>query len=79
MRLALSLAAVAVLLLMARPLKACLWDYDTLAAEAKGQMADVVHIIAGRFERKPPLYYEMRLERLGRADRGRSRRPPRVR
>jgi hypothetical protein len=63
MRLALSLAAVAVVFVLARPVAACLWDYDTLAAEAKGQMADVVHIIAGRFERNPSLYYEMRLKR----------------
>ena len=63
MRPALSVAAVAALLLLARPLAACLWDHDTLGAEARGQMADVVHIIAGRFERNPPLYYEMRLKR----------------
>ena len=63
MRLALSALAVAALLLLARPLGACLWDEDTLAAEAQGKIADVVHIIAGRFERNPPLYYEMRLKR----------------
>lgn len=63
MRLALSALAVATLLLLARPLGACLWDEDTLAAEAQGKIADVVHIIAGRFERNPPLYYEIRLKR----------------
>lgn len=39
---------------------ACLWDYDTLAAEANGKM-DYVEVIVGRFDRFPPLYYEMRL------------------
>lgn len=63
MRRALSALAVVAVLLLARPVAACLWDYDTLAAEARGRMADVVHIIAGRFERNPPLYYELRLKR----------------
>ncbi len=40
-----------------------MWDYDTLAMEAKG-LPDAVRIISGRFERNPPLYYEMRLERV---------------
>lgn len=39
---------------------ACLWDYDTLAAEANGKM-DYVEVIVGKFDRFPPLYYEMRL------------------
>lgn len=43
--------------------RACLWDSDTLAAEAKG-VPGVVDIIVGRFERNPPLYYEMRLKRI---------------
>lgn len=42
---------------------ACMWDYDTLAMEAKG-LPDAVRIISGRFERNPPLYYEMRLKRV---------------
>ena len=45
------------------PLTACLWDSDTLATEARG-MPEVVRVITGRFERNPPLYYEMRLERV---------------
>lgn len=44
---------------------ACLWDDDTLRAEAKG-LPGVVEIITGRFERNPPLYFEMRLERCAR-------------
>ncbi len=43
--------------------KACLWDYDTLKAEAAG-LPGIVEIITGRFDRFPPLYYEMRLERV---------------
>ena len=42
---------------------ACLWDYDTLSVDAK-QVPGVVDAIVGRFERNPPLYYEMRLERV---------------
>ncbi len=51
------------LLCIAVGARACLWDYDTLAMEAKG-LPDVVQIISGRFERNPPLYYEMRLARV---------------
>lgn len=39
---------------------ACLWDHDTFAVEAAGKN-DLVAVLAGRFERNPPLYYEMRL------------------
>jgi tetratricopeptide (TPR) repeat protein len=42
---------------------ACLWDSDTLASEAKG-IPDVIQVITGRFERNPPLYFEMRLQRV---------------
>src|SRR4051812_3311507 len=42
---------------------ACLWDRDTVAHEATG-IPEVVDIIAGRFERNPPLYYQMRRERV---------------
>jgi hypothetical protein len=51
--------------LLALPLRAtaCLWDSDTLAHEARG-IPDVVYVMAGRFERNPPLYYQMRLARV---------------
>jgi tetratricopeptide (TPR) repeat protein len=42
---------------------ACLWDRDTPADEAKG-LPEVVAVLTGRFERNPPLFYEMRLERV---------------
>jgi hypothetical protein len=42
---------------------ACLWDRDTPAEEAIG-MPEVVAVLTGRFERNPPLYYEMRLARV---------------
>jgi len=45
------------------PSRACLWDQDTLTTEAKG-LPDVVQVITGRFERNPPLFYEMRLARV---------------
>ncbi len=44
---------------------ACLWDRDTLRYEAKG-LPGIVEVITGRFEREPPLYYELRLERVTR-------------
>ncbi len=42
---------------------ACLWDRDTLAEEAK-RRPDSLKIIVGWFDRYPPTYYEMRLERV---------------
>lgn len=42
---------------------ACLWDRDTLAEQAKNT-TDAIWVITGRFERNPPLYYEMRLARI---------------
>ncbi|HEY0072633.1 MAG TPA: hypothetical protein VGB77_00935, partial [Abditibacteriaceae bacterium] len=42
---------------------ACLWDSDTLSTEAKG-LPGTLEIITGRFERNPPLFYEMRLKRV---------------
>lgn len=50
-------------ILMTAPLHACLWDYDTLAQESAG-LPDVKAAIVGGFPRNPPLYYEMRLERV---------------
>jgi hypothetical protein len=48
--------------LLTVPARACLWDSDTLEAEAKG-MPGVVDAITGRFHRNPPLYYELRVRR----------------
>jgi tetratricopeptide (TPR) repeat protein len=42
---------------------ACAWDRDTLAYESK-KFPDVLQVITGRFERNPPLYYEIRLNRV---------------
>lgn len=42
---------------------ACLWDRDTLAAEAGG-IPGVVDIIVGRFDRWPDEVYAIRLERV---------------
>ncbi|HEY3332088.1 MAG TPA: hypothetical protein VGK19_18815 [Capsulimonadaceae bacterium] len=54
---------VAALTLATLPTQACLNDRDTLAEEIKG-LPEVAQIITGRFERNPPLYYEMRIKRL---------------
>lgn len=40
-----------------------MWDSDTLAQEAKG-LGSALEIVTGRFERYPPEYYLMRLERV---------------
>jgi hypothetical protein len=62
-RVVLAAAAAASVLCPANgPVRGCLWDSDTLATEAKGMPA-VVRVLTGRFERNPPLYYEMRLDR----------------
>jgi hypothetical protein len=42
---------------------ACLNDRDTLAQEARG-LPDALQVVTGRFERNPPLFYEMRLKRV---------------
>ncbi|MES2462923.1 MAG: hypothetical protein V4671_20250 [Armatimonadota bacterium] len=42
---------------------ACRWDSDTVAMETKA-FPDLPQVIAGRFPRYPPLYYEMRLRRV---------------
>ena len=57
---------LSVVLLAAGAARACLWDSDTLAAEAKG-VPETVAVITGRFDRNPPLYYEMRLRRTAAA------------
>ena len=54
---------VAVAIRAATPASACLWDRDTLDNEARG-IPDVIRVITGRFERNPPLYYQMRLDRV---------------
>ena len=57
------LTAIALLLGLPLSVAACLWDRDTPADEAKG-MPEVVAVLTGRFERNPPLFYEMRLDRV---------------
>ena len=57
--------SLSLILVLCLPLSvvACLWDRDTPRSEAKG-MPEVVDVLTGRFPRNPPLYYEMRLERV---------------
>jgi hypothetical protein len=57
------LTVIALLLAFPVTLAACLWDRDTPADEAKG-LPEVVAVLTGRFPRNPPLYYQMRLERV---------------
>lgn len=51
------------LLILTLPLQACLWDRDTIRAELAGNMG-AVKTLVGWFNRYPPLYYQMRLERV---------------
>lgn len=57
-----SLSVVLLLVVLPLTVAACLWDSDTPASEAKG-LSHVVEAITGRFDRNPPLYYEMRMRR----------------
>ena len=57
------LTAMALLLGLPLSVAACLWDRDTPVDEARG-LPEVVAVLTGRFERNPPLFYEMRLERV---------------
>jgi hypothetical protein len=43
--------------------RACLWDTDTLREESILQ-TNLVEVIAGKFPRHTPTYYEMRLRRV---------------
>ena len=58
-----TLEVLALLTVLPVSVAACLWDRDTPTSEAKG-MPQVVAVLTGRFERNPPLYYEMRLARV---------------
>lgn len=55
--------AALVLLLACTQAHACLNDRDTNAIESRNSM-EFMDVLAGRFERNPPLYYEMRIKRL---------------
>lgn len=51
---------------------ACLWDRDTVAEEVKGR-PELAKLIVGWFDRFPPTYYQMRLERVTKAIEGNPR------
>ena len=59
------LLLLAALFFLCTSASACLndRDSDSLATQAKG-LPDVVNVITGRFERNPPLFYEMRIQRV---------------
>lgn len=59
------LAAMVGALMVCVPSQACLNDRDSdlLEREARG-VPDVMRVITGRFERNPPLFYQMRLKRV---------------
>lgn len=61
-----SVLLVLVVLLAVRRASACIWDSDTLAAEAEG-LPGVLDILTGRFDRMPPAYFEARLARAEKA------------
>lgn len=55
--------AAALFLVGGSSINGCLWDSDTLRAEAAGTPG-MVETIVGRFDRYPTLYYQMRLDRV---------------
>ena len=58
-----ALTALALLLGLPLSVVACIWDRDTPLDEARG-LPEVVAVLTGRFDRNPPLFYEMRLEHV---------------
>lgn len=52
---------IGMFVLVAPTVLACMWDDDTLSAEAKG-LPDVVDAIVGRIDVNPPEYYGLRLK-----------------
>lgn len=57
------IALFLILFFPVQPLRACIWDRDTLKKEAKSH-PDSLAIISGRFPRNPPEYYQIRLSRV---------------
>jgi hypothetical protein len=57
------LRSLCLFLLMLLPAAGCIWDRDTWREEGKGRI-DTLKAITGWFDRYPPRYYEMRLERV---------------
>ncbi len=55
--------AIAIALAVQASAHACSWDRDTLAMQFN-KFPDLVRVITGRFERNPPLYYSMRIDRV---------------
>lgn len=59
-----ALVSLAALLITFSGSLACEWDRDTRAMEASNKFTDQMDVIVGKFNRNPPLYYEMRLRRV---------------
>src|SRR5687768_13197979 len=53
-------AVTLVSLALASPAAACLWDTDTLLDERRG-MPEIAAILAGKWERHSPFFYEQRI------------------
>ena len=52
-----------VLALLATPVAACLWDYDTLRDERRG-LPGIAEVLAGRWEKHSPFFYQRRVEQM---------------
>jgi tetratricopeptide (TPR) repeat protein len=57
------IACLIVFALLARPLFACIWDYDTLRDERRG-LPGMAELLAGRFEKRSEFFYRDRIERM---------------
>jgi hypothetical protein len=56
-------SALLAVLLLANNALGCLWDRDTLSAEADGR-TEVLNAIIGNYDQFPPEYYEARVQRV---------------
>ena len=56
------LMPLCIAIFLAFPAHACLWDRNTIEQETKDK-PDILRAITGRFERNPPLFYQMRIDR----------------
>ena len=59
-RAAAAVLAIVMLLTLAPPASACLWDNDTLMDEQRG-LPSVAAVLAGKWERHSAFFYEQRI------------------
>lgn len=63
MRVTTAIILLILIALCTTPVAACMWDYDTLRDEQRG-LPTVAAILAGKWEKHSPYFYEQRVERM---------------